>query len=292
MRPVYKYTAVAAAAGAVFILSLFVLISDGLVEGIVRKALEEEAGISFNAKDFKKGFPLGFKANGVKLSNKEGKGGKGGVIVEMEELDVHLAVFPLIAGEKKLSYTARLGNGTIEGTAIIKESAEINVIASNVELNAVVPLRAFGFEDGSVSGRASFFFLPAGCPKGKVSLDATGIDTNALKSPWPAMIFGEKISASLEAYTTADCTARIKGLFIKGRSLNARLEGVIKIKNPLKRSALDIKAEIFIKPGATDMTMLLPFIKEYKKSSGYYLFSLNGTIENPVIKKLSTNRTR
>lgn len=291
MRPVYKYAAMASAALLFFILSLFVLIPGALVEGIVKGALEEKAGIDFSAKDFRKGFPLGFKAQGVRLSGKGGKGVKGSqgtartFLVEMDELNVSLALFPLIAGKKKLSYRARLGGGTVEGEATIEEKTEINVKATNVALNTIGPLRALGLESGSVSGQASFSFFPASCAKGLVSLDATGVDVGRLKSPWPALLFGESVSASLKAETTADCKARISGLFIEGRTLNARLNGTVRIKNPLKRSVLDMKVEIFVKPGATEMDALLSLIKKYKKSSGYYSLSLKGTIESPVIKK-------
>jgi len=59
------------------------------------------------------------------------------------------------------------------------------------------------------------------------------------------------------------------------------------IKSPVERSALDLKIEIFVKPGSTEMNALLPLIKEHKRSSGYYSMSLKGTIGKPVIKKIA-----
>ncbi len=295
MRPVYKYTGLVLSALALFILSLFLLFSASHVEKIVTGALYEYSGVSFIARDFSRGFPLGFNARGVRLSAigvKGVKGIKGNAgpieIAEIEDLSVYLAVLPLVIGEKKLSYRAKLEGGEVEGEATLKEKAEITVRAKDVPLKAVLPLRSMGLEDGSVSGVASFIVSPGNCAKGSATLDAKEINITGLKSPFPAMLLGELIKASLAMETTTDCIADIKGLFIEGRALNVRLKGVIRIKSPVQRSILDMKIEIFIKPGEPGKDanqVLLSAMDRYKRSSGYYLMSLKGTIGNPFIKK-------
>ncbi|MEE9542200.1 MAG: type II secretion system protein GspN [Thermodesulfobacteriota bacterium] len=302
MRNLYKYPAFAIAALILFVVMLFILIPGGLVEGIVREALEKDAGVTFIAKDFRKGFPLGFKARGLKFFTNRSTGATGATgvkenskrsarfeFIEMEELSVSLALLPLIIGKKKLSYTARLGGGSVEGEALIGEDAGINLTAVDVGLRAVGSLRALGLNSGRVSGEAAFDLSPdMSCPEGSVSLDATGVELKGLKSYYPEMIFGESASASLAMEVAADCKAKLKGLFIEGRRLNARLAGVMRIAEPIKKSALDMKVEIFLKPDDADNKadeVLLSLIKGYKKSSGYYSFDLKGTLGVPVIKK-------
>lgn len=288
MKPVYKYPAIAACALALFLFSLFVLFSSELVEKIVKVELEENSGISFIAKDFTKGFPLGFNARDVRLSAKGINGNTNPLeIIRIEDISVSLDILPLIIGKKKFSYLATLESGTIEGEAQVAQNSQISVRANGVPLNRVQPLRALGIKSGRVNGVASFTSSPEGCAVGTVVLDASDIDIKGLKSPFPVMLFGESVSASLAMETAADCVARIDGLFIEGHALNAKLDGTIRIKSPVERSVLDMRIEIFIKPGALGKdanNILLSIMNEYKKSPGHYLMTLKGTLRKPYIK--------
>jgi type II secretion system protein N len=279
----------ALAALALFVLSLFVFFSGADVERILKVELKRHSGVSFVAKDFSKSFPLGFKAKGVSFSGKGGKSGPGPVeIADVEDLRVSLDVIPLIIGKKKLSFLASRDGGTMEGKATLGEDAKVSVRALDFAINGIAPIRAMGLAGGRVSGVASFEVSPEGCPKGSMNLDVTGVDVKGLKSPLPLMLFGESLSASLAMETTADCIAEIKGLFIEGYLLNAKLNGVVRILSPLERSVLDMKIEIFIKPGVLGNNankMLLSIMKQYKRSSGHYLMSLKGTIGNPSIMR-------
>ena len=269
-----------------YYLSLF---RASLVEGIVRDALEKEAGVSFSARDFRKGFPLGFKARGVRFFFNGVKGEEGPLdIVEMDDLMVSLAIFPLIIGKKRLDFFIGLGDGIIEGEAFVGEETTVTLNAREVALNAFGELSAMGLKKGSVSGKADFIFAGGNCPKGSVSLDTTGVALAGLTSSYPAFIFGESLSASLAMETEGDCKAEVKGLFIEGEGLDARIEGVMRIKSPIERSALDMKLELFTKPqasGADTNEVLFSIINGYKRSSGYYRMNIKGTINSPVIKK-------
>ncbi len=296
MRPVYKYTGLAVSALALFILTLLLLFSSSHVEKIVKGALYEQMGINFIARDFSRAFPLGFKAEGVKLLATEVNGVKGVKrsavarveIVEIDFLSVYLKVAPLLIGKQKLSYMARLENGELEGEVALNEKTEVTLRAKDIPLKAALELSSMGIGEGTVSGVASFTLLPGGCAEGSATLDATRIDIAGLNSPLPAMLLGKTITASLAIETTADCVVDIKGLFIKGHALNVRLKGTVKVKSPIERSALDMKIEIFIKPGKPGKEanqILLSTMDRYKRSSGYYLMSLKGTVGKPSIRR-------
>ena len=289
MKPVYKYTGLALSALALFILSLLILFSASHVEKIVTGVLYEHSGISFIAEDFSRAFPLGFHAKGVSLSAIKVKQDAAPIeIAEIDALSVKLKVAPLFIGKEKLSYLARLEDGEIEGEAFLDEKVKFSVRAKDFPLKAALQLSSLGVTDGSVSGVASFIVSPGGCLEGSATLDAADIDIGGLKSQLPAILLGERVKGSLAFETTANCMVDIKSLFIEGRALKIRLKGTVRIKSPVERSVLDMKVEIFIKPGEAGKEankILLSTMNQYKRSSSYYLMSLKGTIGNPSIRR-------
>jgi hypothetical protein len=62
------------------------------------------------------------------------------------------------------------------------------------------------------------------------------------------------------------------------------LSGLIKLAEPLSRSALDLDIEIVPKGAATEDPMLSLLLKQYRRSANHYSIKVGGTLGSPAIR--------
>ena len=79
-----------------------------------------------------------------------------------------------------------------------------------------------------------------------------------------------------------ECKLKLNGLWVEGKELSARLQGIVNVSSPFKNSPIDLTLEITPKPQLIKNDTILFLIKDYRKSINYYSIPMKGTIGNPV----------
>ncbi len=266
----------------IFLAALVILLPDTVVENMVIGRLEENTPLTVEASGFRKSLPFGFVTDGAAITV------DGVDIVVLESLAGQFMPLGMLLGKPGIRLDGRVGNGTVTGTAVMsgRGGAAIELSIEAVPLSGIEALALYGLTgEGALNARVNVELRPGECPEGRISAEGSAVDIKDLANPFPGLLFGDRVDFTLNL-DAVDCTAFLKGLWVEGAGVSAKLNGTIKLADPLEASTLELSFEVIpAKDYAGGESPLLPLLKPYKKSSNYYLMHVSGTLGKPTIGK-------
>ena len=280
------------AAGILFIAVLFFLITfffafpNSLIESWLESELNERTGLVFSIEGFQKKIPLSFEMKKVK------------VIYRGDELplfyinNMHVRFLPssIFLGNIRINVYGDVGDGHISEDVIIKIGGiTLNMVAKNIGLKDIPYLNSVGLYGGVVNGHGQATIsngISQGISQGKciggfIKADGKDIDISRLRIQGVIMPF-EVIEKMGVTAKMEECKLKLNGLWVEGKELSARLQGIVNVSSPFKNSPIDLTLEITPKAQLIKNDTILFLIKDYRKSINYYSIPMKGTIGNPV----------
>lgn len=286
LRIVLIAAASAVAGVFLFVVLVSLFVPDDVVEGALRRSLEENASVTFSAGEFKMSFPFTIAASRVLVFPLKGahpQPGDGGAVY-FETMNARLRPLSLLWGEVRVDLRGGVGNGLIESSAAFgRNSINVDVMLSGTDASAFPFHGAAGVNlSGAVSGRAYLVFRDkGGCPDGTVSLKGSDVAVEGPALAWVALLFKERVDVSLSAQTM-DCAIKLNGLWVEGREFSARLHGDLKLAEGARASAVSLTVELFPKQEAVGGAHLM-LLERYRKSANYYSMQVKGTVDAPTV---------
>ena len=272
------------AAGILFIAVLFFLITfffafpNSLIESWLESELNERTGLVFSIEGFQKKIPLSFEMKKVKVIY----AGDENPIFYINNIHVRLLPSSLFLGNIRINVYGDVGDGHISEDVIIKIGGiTLNTVAENIGLKDIPYLNSIGLYSGVVNGHGQTFISQGKCIGGFIKADGKDIDISRLRIQGVIMPF-EVIEKMGVTAKMEECKLKLNGLWVEGKELSARLQGIVNVSSPFKNSPIDLTLEITPKPQLIKNDTILFLIKDYRKSINYYSIPMKGTIGNPV----------
>jgi type II secretion system protein N len=272
------------AAGVLFIAVLLCLITfffafpTSLIESWIESELNERTGLVFSIEGFQKVFPLGFEMKKMKAIY----GGDENPLFYIDNIHGRFLPSGLFLGNIRINVHGDIGDGHISEYVMIKIGGiTLNTVAENVGLKDIPYLNTIGFYSGVVNGNGQTIISQGKCIGGFIKADGKDIEISRLRIQgliMPFEVIGKMgITAKMEG-----CKLRLNGLWVEGKGLSARLQGIVSVSSPFKNSQIDLTLEITPKAQLIKNDTILFLIKDYRKSINFYSIPIKGTIGNPV----------
>ncbi len=264
-----------------FCATVLVLLPADVVGFVLTEKASEYGGIKFKYDMINRDFPFGIEATGVEIKRPSDK-----IDIYIDRVRLRFNLVKLFYGRFGLLFDADLLGGTVEGIALLGSNgldSEVRVKSISPDLHPLatvygvrVPL--------TVSGRLDFFMPYSGCVAGRAVFDSDEAGSGLFSALGFGLDFGAGTVAGLRA-ELADCKVNIKGLWVEGADLVARLSGGI--SQPLNSgSSFDLVAELNERRPNRTNRLPLSFIGQYRESEGYYGFKITGTPLRPAVRRL------
>lgn len=264
------------------VITVIILIPDKIIENIIRDTLEQNASLTFTTEGFKKMLPFGFEAYHVSISPLWAKEQK----FYFDRIRGSINPLRIFLGEVRVALNGNLANGKISSiTSFGRKKINTKIKMDVINAALVSPLNAIGLTGtGTLSGEGMLKILKNDrCPNGSISIEGKDIYLKELKMGYPFLLFGDKVNFSLNLNLSSDCKSTIKGLWIEGKEMAARIYGDVYINNPLLKSTLALTMEILPGKGYREKQGLLSFFEKYRKSSNYYMMNIKGSLQSPLL---------
>jgi len=260
------------------LIALFFVFPNSLIESWLESELNERTGFVFSIEGFQKAFPLGFEMKKMKAIY----AGDENPLFYINNIHGRLLPSSLFLGNIRINIYGDVGDGHISEEVLIKTNGiTLNTVAENVRLKDIPYLNSIGLYSGVISGHGQTTISHGKCIGGFIKADGKDIDISRLRVQGIIMPFEaiEKfgITAKIE-----DCKLKLSGLWVEGKELSARLQGVVNILSPFENSPIDLILEITPKASIIEKNALLLLIKNYRKSLNYYSLPIKGTVGSPV----------
>jgi type II secretion system protein N len=272
------YLACGIPVGIVFFLLLTIwFVPNRTIRGVLERTAEN-AGYTLTFTGFRKGFPLGVKADTVEVATAKG------VLIKATDVKVGVEILPLFAGRVRVAYRAGLGGGTAEGEIALGKKQGWSLRARKVGLDAIPfftsvagarvkgELRA----DGEVTSEK-------GVPAGELQLEVRGAELGGVKigeMPLPDASY-RQVRGALHI---GQGKAQIKSFTLDGDGIYVRLKGDTTIMKPLGDSPLNLTLEMMPKPEFLErQKFVFLLLLKYQTSPGAYSIPVHGTLAHPSI---------
>jgi type II secretion system protein N len=278
-----------------FSLTILIFFPADLIEGVLQNSVAENTGLTVRTAYFERVFPFGVEARGVRVAGAgappgapPGASGPIPAVVFMDRLTVRLKPLSVLTGSIRSRISGSIMDGAFNGIITLKRGGgRADVEFDGIAIERIPALKSAGVGiKGSVRGRIGVSVGPSGCAEGTIKakgLDLEGGGLRVLGFPLP---FGEINDAGIELELTEDahgCVARLKGLWIEGSGMTARLSGEIRLVSPLGGSPIDLVLEVIPKGEKATEVEDLFFLAPYKRSANYYSINVKGTVGMPRI---------
>ena len=262
-----------------FSLTAILLIPSDMLLGSLKESLRTSHGIILTEESSKRLLPFGIRAAGLTVSNKLGD------TLYFDTITVKFAPLGLLSGALTANFDATLAGGSINGHILFRRGAiKIEAAVDAINLGAIKAIASAGFKGpGSLSGTASARLPKTGCPEASVDLKALGLDAEKLNFKGLSLPFGEIKDAGLKA-KLKECRAEVTNLWIDGLGLSARISGMVSLKEPIRRSVVDLHVEMVPRGAAAEDQTLSILFNHYRKSANYYSIKIRGTLASPNVK--------
>jgi len=257
--------------------ALFVIVPSGVVAKAVKKRLMDDAGLVMELTSFKKVFPFGYEAKGVRLTGK-----KTGVKLYLTRIRAVFSPMSLIRLRPGLILSGDIYGGVLKGL-VGRETR--GIYATMVIKGATAPpIKAFGKIIPGVADISLDITTreTKTCPKGFLKARAKG---GAIRD-FSIMGFGieeEKIFEDGLEIRFAGCRAYVKSAWIKSETFSARARGVLGMKGPPGNNPMEMRIEVSPKGKLMEDLNKLEFLRPYRRSAGYYRAVIRGTPSAPRI---------
>jgi type II secretion system protein N len=258
-----------------------------------------ESPLRLSIEDIGPAWPPGVELDGVRLERDAKVKDGVAVAVTLDEVEVHPALFASIFGKLSVGFEIESGDGSIEGNfAMRDEGWAVDAELDEMDLDA---LGAGGWLGAPVRGSASghIAFEMGAEPVNdegsiEVSIEGVKIGDGKTKAEVPGLSQGftlEPIDAGrLEVHIPVkQGVAALEKLEAKGKDLELRGSGSVRLIRPLSQSRADVTLEVDFKDSykkRSDRTKAMfqllsaqPVARQATTSSGAMRFALRGPLE-------------
>lgn len=260
----------------------FHLVPIEIIEARLKEEAENRAGLTVTEQSLKRTYPAGIEAKGVDIALK----GKE-PFIHIDNLVAWPDYFALLSGKVRFSYAGAIDKGIVKGHAGfgLLGGSQIRVDADGVPVGAVPALNRF------VTGLSGFFAGTAevsthgegSCPSGFVEFRGDGLKGGEVRFRGMPFSVGSIADAGLDA-KFSECRMDIKGLWLDGSDLSARIEGKIMVEKPLNKSPLDLTLELVPKkPFFKGEGDVLAILRQFQGSANYFKVPIRGTLGSPAL---------
>lgn len=262
-------------------ITAFFLFPVDIIEERISMAASSRAGVTFRSDSMRKVFPFGIEAEGVVV----GADRNPSMAVYLKRLGATFSPLALFSGKLKVKLYGASGEGVFKGyTALGFGSVKAGINARGLGLGELTSLSGSGLiVSGDLDGDVSLTIPHGGCPEGKISARGKGFEEENISYMGFAIPLGRVEDAGAEV-ELGGCKASIKGLWVDGEGLSARITGIVNISTPIEGSPLDLTLELIPKGRFIDESENFFFLKPYQKSTNFYSATIKGTLSRPVIK--------
>lgn len=249
----------------------YVIFPVDFIEDRARAVVFEKTGAEVSMRDFRKAFPFGFKAKDIRLVK------NGQEFLYFEEGRLSFRPSGLFSGSLAFRVTGKADSGLF--------IADVDIGSGKTGISARVIDAGLGSfygakKGGAINGGMDFTFPEKGCAFGRVELKGRDpqqdIVIKGLTVPFGRIkTFGLSVDVK-------DCMAKVKNLWIEGEDASARVNGDIALVDDPGQGRLWLKIELM--PGkSAAQEPLFRILSAYKKTAGYYLLAISGTIAAPAL---------
>ncbi|MBI3584438.1 MAG: type II secretion system protein GspN [Nitrospinae bacterium] len=261
-----------------FLITFFFAFPNNLIESWLESELNERTGLVFSIEGFQKVFPLSFEMKKMEVIY----AGDNTHLFNINNINMRFLPSSLILGNIKINAYGDVGGGHISEDVIIKVGGiTLNTVAKNIGLKDIPSLNSVGLYSGVVNVYGQTIISQERCIGGFIKADGKDIDVSRLRIQGLIMPFEaiEKIGITTKL---EECKLKLNGLWVEGKELSARLQGIVNVSSPFKNSPIDLTLEITPKAQLIKNDTILFLIKDYRKSINFYSIPIKGTIGNPV----------
>jgi type II secretion system protein N len=265
-----------------FVVTVIILIPDKVIENMIRDNMEQNVSLTFTTEGFKKMLPFGFEAYHISISPLWAKEQK----IYFDKIRGNIKPLRIFLGEVRVTLDGDIANGKIASIASLgRKKTNLKIKIEGLNAAVLSPLNAIGLTGtGTLSGEGTLeIFKNYRCPNGSLNIEGKDIYLKDLKIGNPSLLFGDRVNFSLNLNLSTDCRTIIKGLWIEGKELAARLYGDIFVNKPLLKSKLALTMEILPGKGYHGKQGLLSLLGKYRKSSNYYTMNIKGSVQRPLL---------
>lgn len=256
--------------------TLFLLLPPDMAVLWAAKEVRKE-GVDAKVIGAARAFPLGYRAERVLMTGPQGAGP-----VVLTDASAVLVPGELFGGRLAFAVEGRLGGGRVFGKVSLAPSAAfVDLKAEGVSPESILASSGAMFSiPGTFEGSAKVRIPRGGCPEGAIRADGASTDGEVKFSGF-ALPVGRVTDSGLEVELSG-CKALVKGAWIEGGMLSARVTGTVTLASPPEASPLELLVEVIPGPGARGEPALV-LLSPYRKSASYYSFSVRGTPARPVV---------
>ena len=267
-----------------FLAGLILTVSKDFLKQVIKKELQQSAGLTFSEDEFRKLFPIGVEWRHISIMREGFKN----PVLTLDKLQARLDILYLFKGGARIVVNVYKGAGSLRGDVVLKgENTTVSLWADAMEFKAVPYLDSFDLgRNAGLSGRIKMTFQRGKCPCGTVDVGGRDMDGRGLKISGLPVSFGQGLKATISAELKDDCKIYIKGLWLEGENLAANVHGYIFLASQYTKSPIDLDIEIMPRTSfVAGGNNLLSLLTNYRKSFNYYLVKIRGTIESPILSK-------
>lgn len=276
MKRFFIITGIFVSAIFLFLFTFLLILPSSLIESWLEDGLKKRTGLAFAVEGFQKSLPFGFNIERVNIFQE-------GIKDPLFTLDGVLGRFKplsLFSGGIGVLISGSVGKGKLEGEAFFRAGdSSVDIKANNISLPY---FDSIGLNKIVFDGQVYTTFPKNGCPSGTIKAegkDAKAVKINVMGFDVP---FGE-IKQTGIMIEIGKCKLFLKGLWLEGEGLSARLQGEVSLASPVKDSPISMTLDIIPGQLLRENGLILALISDYRKSANNYSIPIKGTLGSPVM---------
>jgi len=257
--------------------AIFILLPAHVVADILKKSLRERTGLIMKASSFEKVFPLSYETKGVRLISV-----KRSESLYLTRVRVRFSPLSLFKMRAAFIISGEIYNGILKGRierGMRGAYAHVSLKGASLpELKALEGIEP-GVADIHIDIKVN---SKKACPEGLIKAGAKAGRIRAFSIMGLNMPETKILEEGLDI-RLAECKAFVKSAWIKSAEFDASANGVLGIKNPPAQAPMNMKVEFYPRRRLMEILGKFVFLRQYRRSAGYYMAILRGTPGAPVI---------
>ncbi len=262
-------------------LAVFHMVPLNAIEGRVVNALSQDIGITASLNGFERVFPFGLRAKDILLKDAS----SGRPLLYIDGAWAGLNPLSIFSGGIGVDFKASLNGGLVSGAVLTRLSGRsIDLKMESVQLFSIPAFERLRVTAGvPFDGDLSITLREKGCASGEVRLAGKTVSGAEVRLGGFPLPVGDIDSAGLEAVsvglqTSDDCLFELKGLWVKGSEIEARMHGTLAVKDTIEASLVDLVLEVRPKGLLLKREYLLSHLMSYRTGDGLYSVPVKGRL--------------